>query len=90
MLRKHEPIWSGQVGDIKGRGSLIDLQPDDNTFKSPQYCAVPKTRELAKSEINRQLTVGLIELATSEWAAPVLPIGHERGPNSLLYRLYNA
>jgi len=72
MLRKHESMWSGQLGEINVTEMRIDLVPDAKPFKSAPYRAGPKTRELERAEIDKQLKAGIIEPAYSEWAAPVL------------------
>ena len=79
MLRKHEKSWSGQLGDITVTEMRIDLKPDAKPFKSPPYRAGPKTRELEKAEIDKQLAAGVIEPAMSEWAAPVLFVPKKDG-----------
>ena len=60
MLRKHEKIWSGQLGDINVTQMHIDLKPDAKPFKSPPYRAGPETRELERAEITKQLDAGVI------------------------------
>ena len=72
MLKKHEGAWSGQLGEINVTELRIDLKPDAIPFKSAPYCAGPKTRELEKAEIDKQLAADIIEPACSEWAALVL------------------
>ena len=72
MLRQHEKRWSGQLGDINVTQMRIDLKPDAKPFKSPPYRAGPKTRDMERAEINKQLDSSVIEPAMSEWSAPVL------------------
>lgn len=72
MLRKHKTMWSGQLSEIKETELRIELNTHAKPFKSPQYRAGPKTRELEQSEINKQLKAGVIEPAISECSAPVL------------------
>ena len=50
----------------------IDLKSDAKPFKSPPYRAGPKTRELERAEITKQLYSGVIKPAMSEWSVPVL------------------
>lgn len=54
MTWKHERIWLDQLGEIKETELWIDLKPDVKHFKSPPYRTGTKTRELEKSEINKQ------------------------------------
>lgn len=43
MLRKHERIWSGQLGEIKPTELRVDLKPDAKPLKSPPHGGGPKT-----------------------------------------------
>ena len=61
MLRKHEEMWTGELGTIHVTEHNIDLIPDARPFKSAPYRAGPKTRELVKSEVDKQLAAGVIE-----------------------------
>ena len=72
MLKKHEDMWLGKLGNINVTEHAIDLIPGARSFKSPPYRAGPKTRELEQFEITKQLKADVIEPAYSEWAAPVL------------------
>lgn len=60
MVRKHDHMWSGQLGEINVIEMRIDLIYDAKTFKSPQYRAGPKIEELEKAEIDKQLKAGVI------------------------------
>lgn len=72
MQQKHESMWSGQLGEINVTKYSISLRPRTRPFKSAPYRAGPKSRELERAEVNKQLAAGVIEPAQSEWAAPVL------------------
>ena len=72
MLRRHEPMWTGALGEIRTSEMRIDLVDNARPFRSPPYRAGPKTRELEQAEVDKQLKAGVIEPAYSEWAAPVL------------------
>lgn len=50
----------------------IYLVPDGNTFKSLLFRARPKTSELERMEIDKQLKAGVIKSAMSKWAAPMM------------------
>ena len=79
MLKKHEQMWLGQLGEINVTEHTIELKSDAKPFKSPPFRAGPKTRELEQFEINKQLNAGVIEPAQSEWAAPVLFVPKKDG-----------
>ena len=72
MLRKHESLWAGQLGNINITEHSIDLVAGARPFKSAPYRAGPKSRELEQFEIDKRIKAGVIEPSTSEWAAPVL------------------
>ena len=72
MLHKHASMWSGKLGEINTTRHAIDLKPGSRPSAVPPYRAGPKTRELEKAEVERQLKEGVIEPAQSEWASPVV------------------
>ena len=72
MLRKHESLWDGTMGEINITKHSINLVPGTRPFKSAPYRAGPKTRELEQFEIDKQLHAGVSEPSHSEWASPVL------------------
>ena len=72
MLKQHESLWSGKLGEISATKHHIRLIEGARPFKSAPYRAGPKTRELEEEEVKRQLEAGVIEPSNSEWAAPVL------------------
>ena len=37
MIKKHESIWSGKLGEIYAAEHAIDLIPEARPFKSPPY-----------------------------------------------------
>ena len=61
MLRGHEHLWNGTMGQINITQHTIDLVPGARRFKSAPYRAGPKTRELDQFEIDKQLKAGVIE-----------------------------
>lgn len=89
MLRKHEALWWGQIRE-NFAWIRIDLVPDAKHFQSPAYRACPKTRELERADIDKQLKGDMIEPAMSESAAPVLFVPYKDGklPFSVDYRKY--
>ena len=79
MLRKHEGMWSGKLGEISVTEHHIDLVKGARPFKSQPYRAGPKAIELEKFEIDKQLKAGVIEPTISEWASPVLFVPKKDG-----------
>ena len=66
MLRKHESLWDGRLGQISATTHRIDLIPGARAFKSAPYRAGPKTRELEQFEVDKMLKAGVIEPSNSE------------------------
>lgn len=54
-------MWSGDLGQLTITEHRKDLIPNATNFKSPPYCAGPKTRELELFEVQKQLQDGVIE-----------------------------
>ncbi len=79
MLRKHESMWSGQLGEITVTEHHIDLKPDARPHKAQPRRAGLKERELIEFEIKKQLEANVIEPTISEWAAPVLFVPKKDG-----------
>ena len=79
MLKRHEEMWSGKLGEIKVSEHHIDLVPGARPAKSHPYRAGPKARELEQFEIEKQLKAEVIEPAISEWASPVLFVPKKDG-----------
>jgi len=52
MLRRHEPMWTGALGEIRTSEMRIDLVDNARPFRSPPYRAGPKTRELEQAEVD--------------------------------------
>lgn len=61
MHRKHEPMWSGKLGEVNIIELRIDLVSDAETFKSATHRTGPKTRELERVEMEKKFKAGIIE-----------------------------
>lgn len=72
MLKKHESMWYGQLGEISAVEHPFDFGFEARPFRSAPRRAGPKTRELEISEIYKQLNAGVIEFSQSAWAGPGL------------------
>ncbi len=79
MMRKHEDMWSGKLGNITVTEHTIDLVPGARPARSAPFRAGPKERELQAFELNKQLSAGLVEPSQSAWAAPVLFVPKKDG-----------
>ena len=73
MLSEFAEMWDGQLGTITAAKHRIDLDPPDSIpIHSVPYRAGPKAREFEKQEIQKMLSMNVIEPAQSEWAAPIV------------------
>ena len=60
MLKQHEELWSRKLGEISATKHSIRLIEGARPSKSAPYRAGPKTRELEKKEVFRQLEAGAV------------------------------
>lgn len=72
ILKKHEPMWIGQFGDINVSLHPIEFMQITRKCKSATYLAGHKIRELELSVINKQLAAGFIKPAYFAWATTFL------------------
>lgn len=79
-------MWLGKLGSISVTEHAIDIILGARTFKFPPYRPDPKTRELEKFEVEKQLKTGVTETAYSEWSTPVLFAPKKYG--KLLFCIY--
>lgn len=82
MFRKHEPMWSGQLTELK-----IDLVLDGKPFKSARYWAGPKKGEIERAEIKKYLKAGIIQPAMSQMGSASAVCSEEKWEFTFLYRL---
>jgi hypothetical protein len=72
MLKKHQKLWDGNLGRIKGVEHRIPTNGGP-LRQQPYRCGI-KTREAVNDEIERMKNLGVIEPSTSEWSAPIVLI----------------
>jgi dUTPase len=72
MLKRHSKLWDGRLGQVQGVEHCIPTTGDP-IRQQPYRCGM-KTREAVEAEIKRMSDLGVIEPATSEWAAPIVLI----------------
>lgn len=65
-------MWSGKLGEINVTSYPIDVITVKRPYKSASYRTGPKTRDLERYEISKQLAAGVIEPDYSTWASPEL------------------
>ena len=72
MIFKHEKMWNGEFRAINITDMRIYFAPNAKPFKSAPSCAGPKTGELEKVEVDKQLKAGVVEQSMSEWATTIV------------------
>lgn len=60
IFSRHEFRWLGKLGDVNVTIHPIDLIPITRPFQPAPYRAGPKTREMERSDIQKQLDAELI------------------------------
>jgi len=73
-LKKHAPLWGGNLGLIRGVEHRIRLKPGAVPVRQHPYKAGPLAREREKAEVDRMRSMGVIEPSTGEWASPVVMV----------------
>jgi len=74
LLKKHAPLWGGNLGLIRGLEHRIRLKPGPVPVRQHPYKVGPLAREREKAEIERMCSMGVIEPSTGEWASPVVMV----------------
>ena len=92
MLGEFEEMYSGKLGAINTTEHAIELVPGTRPVHTQPYREGPKTREIVKGEVERQLRAGVIEPAQSAWASPVVIVPKPDGTPRFCvdYRRLNA
>ena len=79
MMRKHEDMWSGKLGNITVTEHTIDLEPGACPHRAVPDRSGPKERELQGVDLRKWLDEDAIEPSKSPWAAPVLFVPKKDG-----------
>lgn len=61
MLKRHQKMWDGSLGDTTVMEHCICVKPDARPVKAQPYRSGLKARELERLEIEKQLAVDVIE-----------------------------
>ena len=72
MLRKHQSMWSGHLGEIKAPPHRIEIYKDSKPVNAHPYRAGPNARRAEQELVQDMLDRDVIEAARSEWASPVV------------------
>ena len=70
LLKKHAPLWAGNLGLIRGVEHRIRFKPGAVPVRQHPYKAGPLAQQRENSEVERMHSMGVIEPSTGEWASP--------------------
>ena len=74
LLKKHAPLWGGNLGLIRGVEHRIGLKSGAVPVRQHPYGARPLAWERESCEVERMRSMGVIEPSTGEWASPVVMV----------------
>jgi len=74
LLKKHAPLWGGNLGLTRCVEHRIRLKPGAVPVRQHPYKAGPLAREREKAEVERMRSMGVIEPSNGEWAIPVVKV----------------
>jgi len=74
LLKKHAPLWGGNLGLIRGVKHRIRLRPGAVPVRQHPYKAGPLAREREKAEVERTRSNGVVEPSTGACASPVVTV----------------
>jgi len=92
MLGEFQEMYDGRLGEINVTEHTLELLPGTRPVHTNPYREGPKTREIVKGEVERQLRAGVIEPTQSAWASPVVIVPKPDGTPRFCvdYRRLNA
>jgi len=74
LLKKHAPLWGGNLGLIRGVEHRIRLKLGVVPVRPHPYKAGPLAQEREKAEVERMRSMGVIVLSTGDSASPVVMV----------------
>ena len=75
LLKRHEKLFDGTLGEWKGSGVSFELKPDAKPFHAKPYPIAHVHERPTKTECERLVKLGVLEeCQESEWAAPTFII----------------
>ncbi len=72
-------MWDGTLGTIKETTHRIEIKPGSKPVYTQPHRAGLKARAHEEEEINRMLSMGVIEPARSEWTSPIVLVPKSDG-----------
>ena len=80
LLKKHEPLFDGQLGDWKGEPVEIPLKEDAKPYHARAF-PIPHIHESTfKKDLDRLVKIGVLtKVNHSEWAAPAFIVPKKDG-----------
>ena len=79
MLDEFRSMYDGRLGEINVTEHSIDLVEGARPIHVNPYREGPKTRDIVKTEVDRQLCAGVIVPSQSAWASPVVIVPKQDG-----------
>ena len=72
LIDQHHGLWDGSLGTLKATEQRMRLKPGAKPVRLYPYRLGPRTRQLFGEQVEKMLTLDVIEPSTSEWASPVV------------------
>ena len=72
VLSELKGMWTGRLENIGGTKHRVELKPGARPIYQAPFRAGPTAREKEMTEIDHMLREGVIQLASAEWASPVV------------------
>ena len=72
VLRRHQEMWNGKLGEIRATEHRIELLPDAKPHRQMPYRMGHREREFERTEIDKMLKDNVIRASRSEWASPIV------------------
>eukprot|EP00986_Skeletonema_menzelii_P017026 scaffold17078_cov211-Skeletonema_menzelii.AAC.1 len=71
LLKKHEKMFSGQLGEWKGEEVHFDLKPGVKPFRGRPFPVPQIHKATIMKEINRLIDIGVLEqVQEADWLSP--------------------
>ena len=80
LLRKHETLFDGKLGEWKGDPVDIELKPDAKPYHTKAYPITHIHEAMFKKDLDRLESIGVLQkINHSEWAAPAFIVPKKDG-----------
>ena len=80
LLKKHEPLFDGQLGNWKGNPVEIPLKENAKPYHTRAFPIANIHQGIFKKDLDRLVSIGVLtKVNCSEWAAPAFIIPKKDG-----------